>query len=235
MFDRIDKVFGIIKNLSITCFFIYSIIVLSNINRSIVSISTDFKNTNTKLLTEITLVREDFAKITTNAVTKIDSRIESIQKNMFSRIENIEYKTFASVDKLNTNIDRITEESIALSNDYRTIPKTITDTIKPINTRMNCAYNDSCWPNLFTDVLIDTRNMARSGSNSFLTFNKEVPKITNEINKVSTSFANGLPVILDNTTRITNNIDRLTKPKWYDRILGIGANATLIYYNISRR
>jgi hypothetical protein len=77
--------------------------------------------------------------------------------------------------------------------------------------------------------------MARSGSNSFLTFNKEVPKITNEINKVSTSFANGVPVILDNVTKITNNIDRLTKPKWYDRILGIGANATLVYYNVTRR
>jgi hypothetical protein len=208
---------------------------LVNINKTIDSIAKDFNQTHTKLLTEISLVRQDFTKTTNTALSKIDNRIISIEKNLFSRIENIESKTFASVEKLNTNLDRITDESIALSRDYRTIPRDFTNTITPINERMNCVYNDSCWPNLFTDVLIDTRNMARSGSNSFLTFNKEVPKITNEINKVSTSFANGVPVILDNVTKITNNIDRLTKPKWYDRILGIGANATLVYYNVTRR
>jgi hypothetical protein len=208
---------------------------LVNINKTLDSIAKDFNQTHTKLLTEISLVRQDFTKTTNTALSKIDNRIISIEKNLFSRIENIESKTFASVEKLNTNLDRITDESIALSRDYRTIPRDFTNTITPINERMNCVYNDSCWPNLFTDVLIDTRNMARSGSNSFLTFNKEVPKITNEINKVSTSFANGVPVILDNVTKITNNIDRLTKPKWYDRILGIGANATLVYYNVTRR
>jgi uncharacterized protein YoxC len=235
MFERIDKISGIIKNLSIACFFIYSVIFLVNINKTLDSIAKDFNQTHSKLLTEISLVRQDFTKTTNTALSKIDNRIISIEKNLFSRIENIESKTFASVEKLNTNLDRITDESIALSRDYRTIPRDFTNTITPINERMNCVYNDSCWPNLFTDVLIDTRNMARSGSNSFLTFNKEVPKITNEINKVSTSFANGVPVILDNVTKITNNIDRLTKPKWYDRILGIGANATLVYYNVTRR
>jgi hypothetical protein len=235
MFERIDKLTSIIKNLSIVCFFVYSIIFLVNLNKTLDSIAKDFNQTNTRLLTEISLVRQDFTKTTNTAISKIDNRIISIEKNLFSRIENIESKTFASVEKLNVNLDRITDESIALSRDYRTIPRDFTNTIKPINERMNCVYNDSCWPNLFTDVLVDTRNMARSGSNSFLTFNKEVPKITNEINKVSTSFANGVPVILDNVTKITNNVDRLTKPKWYDRILGIGANATLVYYNVTRR
>jgi hypothetical protein len=235
MLDLICKISNIIKNLSIAAFFIGSCVFLIDLTNTIQSIQKDISKTNSLLISEIPLIRQDLFRTTNAAITKIDNRIISIEKNLFSRIDVIESKTFTSVDKLNDNLDRITEESLALSKDYRSIPLEIKNTIKPINERMNCTYNDSCWPNLLSDVLIDTRNAARVASGSFMTINKEVPKITGEFARVSTSFADGFPVILDNTTRITNNIDRLTKPKWYDRILGIGANATLVYYNVSRR
>lgn len=235
MLDVIQKITIIIRNISISAFFIYGIIFLINVSTTINSIQSDISKTNSLITTEIPIIRQDLISTTNETLSKIDKRIISIESNLFKRVDTIESKTFLSMERINGNLDKITQESILLSQDYRTIPKNVSSILTPINTRMDCKYNDTCWPNLFSDVLIDTRNTARVATNSFMTINKEVPKLTSEVNRVSTSFSNGVPIILDNTTKITNNIDRLTKPKWYDRILGIGANATLVYYNVTRR
>lgn len=233
MFDVIEKILNIIKNLSIIAFFCVSIFFLFKISNTIDALEREVKQTNSIIRSEIPLIREEVFKTTNTALIKIDKRIISVEKNLFSRIDVIESKTFNSIDKLHANLDKITEESILLSKDYRTIPVNISGIMTPLNARLDCKYNDSCWPNLFTDVLIDTRNTARTASSSFILFNREVPKITSDVNKVSTSFAVGLPVVIDNTSKITNNINRITKPRWYDRLIGAGVNGSMIWFNIN--
>jgi hypothetical protein len=234
MFGAIERILILIKNLSIIAFFCASIFFLFKISNTIDALEKEVMQTNTIIRSEIPLIREEVFKTTNTALIKIDKRIISVEKNLFSRIDVIESKTFNSIDKLHANLDKITEESILLSKDYRTIPVNIGGIMTPLNARMDCKYNDSCWPNLFTDVLIDTRNTARTASSSFILFNREVPKITSDFNKVSTSVSVGVPLILDNTTKITNNIDRITKPKWYDRLIGLGVNGSLIWFNVNR-
>jgi|694.fasta_scaffold16863_13 hypothetical protein len=233
MFDVIEKILNIIKNLSIIAFFCVSIFFLFKISNTIDALEREVKQTNSIIRSEIPLIRGEVFKTTNTALLKIDNRLISIEKNLFSRIDVIESKTFNSIDKLHANLDKITEESILLSKDYRTIPVNISGIMTPLNARLDCKYNDSCWPNLFTDVLIDTRNTARTASSSFILFNREVPKITSDVNKVSTSFAVGLPVVIDNTSKITNNINRITKPRWYDRLIGAGVNGSMIWFNIN--
>jgi hypothetical protein len=234
MFGTIERILILIKNLSIIAFFCASIFFLFKISNTIDSLEKEVIQTNTIIRSEIPLIREEVFKTTNTALLKIDKRIISVEKNLFSRIDVIESKTFNSIDKLHANLDKIAEESILLSKDYRSIPVNIGSLITPLNVRMDCRYNDSCWPNLFTDVLIDTRNTARTASSSFILFNREVPKITSDFNKVSTYISVGVPLILDNTTKITNNIDRITKPKWYDRLIGLGVNGSLIWFNVNR-
>jgi hypothetical protein len=232
MFGIIERILILIKNLSIIAFFCASIFFLFKISNTIDSLEKEVQ-TNSIIRSEIPLIRGEVIKTTNTALLKIDNRLISIEKNLFSRIDVIESKTFNSIDKLHANLDKITEESILLSKDYRTIPVNISGIMTPLNARLDCKYNDSCWPNLFTDVLIDTRNTARTASSSFILFNREVPKITSDVNKVSTSFAVGLPVVIDNTSKITNNINRITKPRWYDRLIGAGVNGSMIWFNIN--
>jgi hypothetical protein len=233
MFGIIERILILIKNLSIIAFFCASIFFLFKISNTIDALEREVKQTNSIIRSEIPLIRGEVFKTTNTALLKIDNRLISIEKNLFSRIDVIESKTFNSIDKLHANLDKITEESILLSKDYRTIPVNISGIMTPLNARLDCKYNDSCWPNLFTDVLIDTRNTARTASSSFILFNREVPKITSDVNKVSTSFAVGLPVVIDNTSKITNNINRITKPRWYDRLIGAGVNGSMIWFNIN--
>ena len=234
MFEKLIKISVVFKNLSIVAFFCASIFLLVKISATVNTVENEFLQTNIMIRTEIPTLREEVMKTTNNTITKIDKRIYSVEKALFSRIDVIENKTFKSIDRLQSNIDNLTEESIALSKDYRTIPVSLNTFMTPINSKMSCKFNDSCWPNLFTDVLIDTRNTARTASSSFILFNREIPKITSDINKLSTSFSVGLPTIIDNTSKVTDNINRLTKPKWYDRLIGAGVNGSMIWFNINR-
>lgn len=234
MFDELIKISVVFKNLSIIAFFCASIFFLAKISNTINTVENEFLQTNIMIRTEIPTLREEVLKTTNNTITKIDKRIYSVEKALFSRIDTIENKTFRSIDRLHSNIDNLTEESIALSKDYRTIPVSINTFMTPINSKMSCKFDDSCWPNLFTDVLIDTRNTSRTASSSFILFNREIPKITSDINKLSTSFSVGLPTIIDNTSKVTDNINRLTKPKWYDRLIGAGVSGSMIWFNINR-
>jgi len=234
MFEKLIKISVVLKNLSIVAFFCASIFLLVKISATVNTVENEFLQTNIMIRTEIPILREELMQTTNNTITKIDKRIYSVEKALFSRIDVIENKTFKSIDRLQSNIDNLTEESIALSKDYRTIPVSLNTFMTPINSKMSCKFNDSCWPNLFTDVLIDTRNTARTASSSFILFNREIPKITSDINKLSTSFSVGLPTIIDNTSKVTDNINRLTKPKWYDRLIGAGVNGSMIWFNINR-
>jgi methyl-accepting chemotaxis protein len=234
MFERLANITIIIKNLAIAGFFCVLTFTSLSILDSVRSLQTTVQQTTQQITQEIPKLRRDiFSTIDTN-ILRIDRRISSIERNLFIRVDSIENNAFNRIDALNRNLDTLTQESLALSASYRSIPTELTKSLTVVNARMDCKYNDSCWPNLFSDVLIDSRNMVRTGSKSFLLINKEIPKATNEISKVSTSLSIGIPKIVDNTTRITSNIDRLTKPKWYDRILGVGANASLIYFNVSK-
>ena len=234
MFDTVIKISVIFKNLSIIAFFCASIFFLTKVSNTVNSVENEFLQTNIMIRTEIPVLREEVMKTTNNTLVKIDNRIHSVEKALFSRIDTIENKTFRSIDRLHLNIDNLTEESIALSKDYRTIPVNLNTFMAPINSKMSCKFNDSCWPNLFTDVLIDTRNTSRTASSSFILFNREIPKITSDINKLSTSFSVGLPTIIDKTSKVTDNINRLTKPKWYDRLIGAGVNGSMIWSNVYR-
>lgn len=234
MFDTIKKISVILKNLSIITFFCVCSLFLVKLSDTVASIEDEVTQTNSMIRTEIPLLREEVFNTTNNALVKIDNRFLSVERAVFSRIDTIEKKAFTSIDRLHSNLDNITEESISLSRDYRTIPANLNAFMKPINSKMSCTDNDSCWPNLFTDVMIDTRNTARTASSSFILFNREIPKITSDFNKISTSLSVGMPMIIDNTTKVTDNINRLTTPKWYDRLIGATVNGSLVWYNVSR-
>jgi hypothetical protein len=53
-------------------------------------------------------------------------------------------------------------------------------------------------------------------------------------------FRNAMPTgiatwqgIGSNVAGITDNLNRLTKPRWYDRLLGYGLNGIVIYRNLN--
>lgn len=235
MFSSIERIFSILKNLSISIFFLALSYSVLEITLSIKNMESDVLISTSMIRKEIPILRNSVFVLVDDSVKRIDRRVASVEKNLFARVDSIEKKTFAEIEKTNRDIHQVALSIDNLSQEYNKVPNELFKITKNIEPNINCSINDYCWPNLFSDLLIDSRNMVRDGSKTFSLVNREVPKFTSDINKVSTSLAVEIPKVTENTTKITDNINRLTKPKWYDRLLGIGANATLIYYNIGRR
>lgn len=235
MFSSLERIISIFKNISISIFFLALSYSVLEITLSIKNMESDVLISTSMIRKEIPILRNSVFAVVDDSVKRIDRRVASVEKNLFARVDSIEKKTFIEIEKTNKDIHQVALSIDNLSQEYNKVPNELFKITKNIEPNVNCNINDYCWPNLFSDLLIDSRNMVRDGSKTFSLVNREVPKFTSDINKVSTSLAVEIPKVTENTTKITDNINRLTKPKWYDRLLGIGANATLIYYNIGRR
>ena len=230
----LNDILSHIKNISISCFFLTLSYTTFEIMTCIKNIESDIITSTSLIRREIPTTRENLFSTLNTSLDKIHYRISSVETNLFKRVDTIEKKTFHELEKTNNDVHLITLSVDSIAKEYNKVPGELFKITKSLEPNYNCEINDYCWPNLFSDLLIDSRNMVRDGSKSFNLFNREVPKFTTDINKVSTSLAIEIPKVTENTSKITDNINRLTKPKWYDRLLGIGANTSMIYFNINR-
>lgn len=234
MFDKLKNTLDLIQKIAIIAFYISLVYCLFSIVGSIKNIESDILISTLTIRKEIPIIRDSLFSTVDKSVSRIDNRVASVEKNLFKRIDSIEGKTFSELEKVNIEVHQTVSSIDKLTQEYSKVPQELFKISKNLEPNINCQINDYCWPNLFSDLLIDSRNMVRDGSKTFNLVNKEVPKLVSDFNKVSTSLADGIPKVTDNTTKITDNIQRLTKPKWYDRALGVGANASLIYFNVLR-
>lgn len=179
---------------------------------------------------EISSLRNDTFSFLSSTTNILNKRVSSLEKNTFSRIDSIENNLFNRTDVLLASVNELVQESKLLSEDYRKLPQYAAK-IEPY---IDCENNDFCWQNLTTDVLISSRNLAVDANKSFITVNKHVPELTSEYLKVAKNLSTGIPRITDNTAQITENINRLTRPRWYDRALGYAANGTVLWWQIMR-
>ena len=87
---------------------------------------------------------------------------------------------------------------------------------------LDCEYNPDC---LFNRYVGASKGIERAALN---------------FGQMSTDVRNALPSAITtwhgigaNVQGITGNINRLTKPRWYDRLLGYGLNGVVIYRNLN--
>jgi uncharacterized phage infection (PIP) family protein YhgE len=234
MFDKLNQIITILKGISVIVFFCTLSYGTIQIIGSVSRIESNLNALTGQITKEIPQVRSDLFGTLSDAITKTNNRLYSIETNLFKRIDSIESKTFVELEKTNTNVQTISESIVSLANEYSKIPGEVQKISSSIRPNIDCEINDYCWPNLFSDLLIDSRNMFRDGTKTFALVNKEVPRFTQEVSKVSTSLSVEIPKITENSTKITDNIQRLTKPKWYDRAIGWGVNGSLVWFNINR-
>lgn len=164
-----------------------------------------------------------------------DRRIGSLESLASSRIVDLQDKTFARLDRVLNITDRsalaVTGSATKLIDGYAALPTRLEHSLKPYTT---CSANDFCWQNLVTDSMVAFRASSRDTSATMQSISNTIPEIAGDIKASTNAFATQFPVIAQNTSNITANIDRLTKPKWYDRAFGYAANGSLIWFNINR-
>lgn len=230
------------KNICIGIFFIvlsFAVVDLKNYSKQFL---TDTKNETISLVqTESNDLRRDVFDYLKGTNVMIDGRLASIQRMAEVRLTSvegraddhlstIEARSFKTLDNFDRNLTRFTDESIQLSGEYKKVPQYL----KLFDKQLDCKTNDFCWQNLATDTLISTRNVSIDANKTFLMLNDNVPIWTDNFTKVSSSLATGFPVIVDNTGKITQNLNKLSKPSLMNRVMSWGVAGSMIYLNIRR-
>jgi len=222
-----------------------------------------FITTPLYIRSELTALRNDATiqlnSIRTDTVKLVNARADSLQSTVTSlfdktnaRVDSIETKTFDLASDLRTdtflladNIRRDSFTQIGILNDHLDSQMTalnshldsqfgvfngsvtkVTDAYAGIPARFDrqtdCDHNALCWQNLTTDTLTNFRFTGRDISASTKVFNDGFPVLMAGFQESVTNFAS-----------ITKNVNRLTTPKWYDRLLGYGLNGVIIYRNLN--
>jgi hypothetical protein len=87
---------------------------------------------------------------------------------------------------------------------------------------LDCEFNQDCFFNRYVGV------------------SKSIERAAMNLSLMSTDVTAALPTAITtwqsigtNVASITANVNQLTKPKWYDRLLGYGLNGVVIYRNLN--
>lgn len=177
-----------------------------------------------KANSQLTDIRREASLKIDQLSNKTDNRLASIQTDLVGQVELV-------VQNATSNASMVAQDASTLLRTYNAVPGRVEAKIEPFT---NCEENDYCWQNLTTDSLVAIRSTSRDVSRAANTINTTVPEIANDVKLSSNAFATQFPVFIDNTTQVAENINRVTKPKWYDRIIGYALNGSILWFNVNR-
>jgi len=188
-----------------------------------------------------TLINERADSLQSTVVTlfdKTNDRVSSLERNTFNLANDLREDSFGAIGDVRKDLfARVDTLGGTLNSNLNTqmssLNSTIGDVAKPykempgvlatrFDRQTDCDHNALCWQNLTTDVLTNFRFTGRDLSTSAKVFSDGFPVIETGIQTSVTNFAS-----------ITTNINKLTTPKWYDRLLGYGLNGVMIYRNLN--
>jgi ElaB/YqjD/DUF883 family membrane-anchored ribosome-binding protein len=180
-------------------------------------------------------------KIQDNVLAKIDTVQDKLSKDVIAltntgdrRLASIQAQTFEQVQGIrqdfNTQLTQTNQTVSMLANSYAGIPNTIAARLDKYT---DCEKNDLCWQGQFTDSLFALRTTSRDVSMTMQGINGTLPGIEGNVAKISETFATGFPIITTNVEGISKNINTITHPHWYDRLLGYALNGAILYRSLN--
>lgn len=234
--DILLKIVKVVQGIVITVFFITLIGTGVRINKILNQVEVEIVNTSNELNKTLNETTNTLKSLQTVPLIVEETRkdlfkqTKSIERNLFARVDHIENELFSQtqqiVDSTDNALFNLNRASFSVEKNSETLNSVLLETnknLKSINEYMDCESNSFCWPNLTQDTLISIRNVAQDANKTYLLLNESIPKY-NEM----------MLNITNNTTEITKNVAKLTKPKWYDRLLSTTIAGAAIYVSATK-
>ncbi len=181
--------------------------------------------TRQELLSKVDDIRGDLR----SAVSTTDRRISSIEGKVFAEVAAVRSDTFTKLDSIHNDLLPVRDSALVLAKTYNELPATVGARLDPYT---DCKNNALCWQAQFSDTLFAVRTTTRA-------VGENVDDIATNVNYMSTNFATSsgifardFPIMTSNIAATTKNINKITQPKWYDRIITYAATGSLLYFNI---
>jgi hypothetical protein len=189
----------------------------------------------TAVMDKIDTVQDKLNAEVTTLATLTDKRIGSLTSTTDGRLGKIQTDLVKTVNEtLNAQLTTTNQSITKLADAYAGVPDAVG---AKYNTQFasyfDCSKNLLCLQGQASDTMFAVRQSSRDTSTMMMGFNETMPKIEDHILTISNTFSTDLPKITTNIAGITDNINKLTKPKWYDRLLGYALNGVVIYRNLN--
>ena len=195
------------------------------------TVDTRLASIQSDVLKKIDTVQD---KLTTevNAVAdKSDKRLEAVQSGVVTTLNEQLTETNKN---LNAQLTETNKSINTLVTAYADIPSQVTARYnQDFGTFFDCKTNQLCLQGQASDTLFALRTTSRDASTTFTGIQNTLPKLEDNVLTMTTSVATATPLITKNFADITTNINKFTKPKWYDRLIGYGLQGAIIYRNIN--
>jgi hypothetical protein len=205
---------------ALTALAAYAILLLNAARVTVAAIPREIAATRSALVLEIAAARSDLTRQI--AVGRRDLLALTSRQATALRTESL-----AEVAEIRKSADRRLGDTLARVDTALGKIDGVRGDLKPVLANSAALVRDAqdSWDDLFWDVkasLASATVAANSVGQMSLDIQSAVPGTLRTWNGIG-----------GNVAAITGNIDRLTKPRWYDRLLGYGLNGIVMYRNLN--
>jgi hypothetical protein len=205
---------------ALTALAVYGILLLQAARVTLAAIPAEMQSTRAALLAEVEATRGDL-------IGEIGAARRDVLVRTERQVAALRTDMLAEAGEMRRTADRRLGDTLARVDSALTRVDDIRGDLKPVltNTATLTADAKDSWDDLYWDVKASVAS-ATVAANSF--------------GQMSTEIRGAVPGTLKtwngiggNVQAITGNVDRLTKPHWYDRLLGYGLNGVILYRNLN--
>ena len=193
----------------------------SQVDARLASIQTD-------VLRKVDTVQNKLTAQVNVLADKSDARLASIQSDLVSTLNT----QLAETNKnFNAQLSETNKSINLLATTYAGVPTQIAAQYnKDFDPFFNCKVNALCLQGQASDTLFALRASSRDTSTTLMNLQATLPVLESNTVKISDTFAVEMPKITANVNQITANIQKMTHPHWYDRLVTYLVDAALVFH-----
>jgi hypothetical protein len=163
--------------------------------------------------------------------TTTDTRLSKLESDTFTELTSLHTDTLTV---LNTQLSEFNRNTGALTAAYVDIPKVVAARYnRDFGPFTDCVHNKLCLQGQGSDTLFAIRSTSRDLSGMVYTVNPAITSMAASFQSSATTFNAGFPGIVTNFGGFVSNLNRLTSPKWYDRVIGYTLNGAVIFRELN--
>jgi hypothetical protein len=186
--------------------------------------------TRTDLNTQLSLARWD-------VLDRTEREVEALRRDTMGQVAALRIDAMNAVGQIRSTADRRVGDTLARVDTAMVKVEELRGDLKPVLDHaasvaqqvddaaplfLDCEFNQDCFFNRYVGA------------------SKGIERAAMNFSTMSTDATLAMPAAIatwqsigTNVAGITANVNQLTKPKWYDRLLGYGLNGVVIYRNLN--
>jgi len=190
---------------------------------------------------EIEATRRELIGVVEAARKDLTAQVESARQDVLTRSERqsaaLRTEVMTEVAEIRKMADRRLGDTLARADTALGTVEALRRDLKPVldNSAAIAAQVNASLP-----LFLDCDHNPDCVFNRYVGVSKGMERAALNFGQASTTFNSALPGFVRNADSLAadsaataNNLNRLTKPKWYDRLIGYGLNGVVIYRNLN--